>query len=524
MILQVNLNLVIRITILSCLILSACRQQGAAQAVVNPTAATESATVQMRDAILYRGDTGRTGSFNLQPMEAPVEVQWQREVGASAHGGPLLWEDTLLVPTVAGRFVALDASSGEEKWTFEASGDLFSSPAVLDQVVYIGNENGNLYALDPGTGMESWSLELGSGIWTAPLVVDETVYVGSQSGTVSAVNTETHQIRWEFKTGGWVMSPAAWEDGVVFVSGGAKLYALEAATGAVIWEKAIGEFWGPHAVASGVIYAGNQDRSFYALDAGTGATLWSFATGDDGWSAPAITDDSVFFGNRLSQLFALDARTGELRWTFEAEDWTTTDPVVTDGVVYLAVGNHDRRDGPRPLYAIDSKTGEELWRFEADGRLLTAPAPGSQILYFVSFPGTVYALTPAKIEAIQYRGDPGRSGVYDEPAPDAFTGVKWQRSFDEDAYFPMYANETLYIGTASGKLLALDPESGDERWSYSTGNGPILAVAVAGDLVYFGAGDHGFYAVDTQDGELAWSFETDGSVWSSSPLLIGSRA
>ena len=48
MILQVNLNLVIRITILSCLILSACRQEGATQAVVNPTAATESATVQMR--------------------------------------------------------------------------------------------------------------------------------------------------------------------------------------------------------------------------------------------------------------------------------------------------------------------------------------------------------------------------------------------------------------------------------------------------------------------------------------------
>src|SRR5690349_3928012 len=91
-------------------------------------------------------------------------------------------------------------------------------------------------------------------------------------------------------------------------------------------------------------------------------------------------------------------------------------------------------------------------------------------------------------DAILYRGDPGRSGVYDEPAPGAFAGVKWQRSFDEDAYFPMYANETLYIGTASGKLLALDPESGDERWSYSTRKGPILAVAVAGDQVYFGAG------------------------------------
>ena len=141
-----------------------------------------------------------------------------------------------------------------------------------------------------------------------------------------------------------------------------------------------------------MIYVGNEDDSFYALNAETGDVIWSFDADDDGWSAPAVAEGTVFFGNRRSQLFALDTQTGELLWTFEAEDWTTTDPVTVSGVVYLAVGNHDNRESPRPLYAIDSQTGEELWRFQANGRLLTPPAVGDRTLFIVSFPGTVYAL------------------------------------------------------------------------------------------------------------------------------------
>jgi len=126
-------------------------------------------------------------------------------------------------------------------------------------------------------------------------------------------------------------------------------------------------------------------------------------------------------------------------------------------------------------------------------------------------------------DGILYRGDAGRRGISYEPAVRSLGGVKWQKSFDEDAYFPMFADDTLYIGTASGKLLALDPDSGEERWSFAAESGPILAVAVADGLIYFGAGENGFYAVEAQTGTLAWSFETDSSIWSSSPLIMDGR-
>jgi len=126
-------------------------------------------------------------------------------------------------------------------------------------------------------------------------------------------------------------------------------------------------------------------------------------------------------------------------------------------------------------------------------------------------------------DGILYRGDAGRRGISYEPAVRSLSGVKWQKSFDEDAYFPVFAGDTLYIGTASGKLLALDPDSGEARWVFAAETGPILAVALSDGLIYFGGGDKSFYAVEAQTGTLAWSFETDSSVWSSSPLIMDGR-
>jgi eukaryotic-like serine/threonine-protein kinase len=131
--------------------------------------------------------------------------------------------------------------------------------------------------------------------------------------------------------------------------------------------------------------------------------------------------------------------------------------------------------------------------------------------------------TVAVENSVLYRQDIGRRGVYYQPAIRNLGGVIWQRDFDEDAYFPVYANGTLYIGTSSGKLLALDPDSGDERWSFAAESGPILAVAVSQGLIYFGAGDTGFYAVEAETGTLSWAFEADSSVWSGSPLIMAER-
>ncbi len=95
---------------------------------------------------------------------------------------------------------------------------------------------------------------------------------------------------------------------------------------------------------------------------------------------------------------------------------------------------------------------------------------------------------------------------------------------------PIFANETLYIGTPFYRILALDPATGAERWSFDTKSTlkaltqPALknrGVAywqakdpVAGEacqkIVYIGTMDAQLFAVDADNGKPCTGFGTDG--------------
>ncbi|MGB7244466.1 MAG: PQQ-binding-like beta-propeller repeat protein [Sulfitobacter sp.] len=66
------------------------------------------------------------------------------------------------------------------------------------------------------------------------------------------------------------------------------------------------------------------------------------------------------------------------------------------------------------------------------------------------------------------------------------------------------ANGTVYVSLGYGSLVALDAESGAEKWRQqldATGSG---TPTVLGDLVYVTAGDNTGWAVNTSNGRVAW--------------------
>ena len=77
--------------------------------------------------------------------------------------------------------------------------------------------------------------------------------------------------------------------------------ALNAFTGKPIWQTAdptAGAIdMGSVSVANGVMYAGSQSGSMYALDAATGKILWSFASGGTVLDGPSIVDGTVYWGS-----------------------------------------------------------------------------------------------------------------------------------------------------------------------------------------------------------------------------------
>jgi eukaryotic-like serine/threonine-protein kinase len=98
---------------------------------------------------------------------------------------------------------------------------------------------------------------------------------------------EFGDLLWEVRMGDLSSTPA--------VDGGDawSLYAIEAATGRVLWKYKFGGIVGTASVANGVVYAQSQDRNLYAVDASTGQGLWSVTTLGAS-AAPTIADGVVY--------------------------------------------------------------------------------------------------------------------------------------------------------------------------------------------------------------------------------------
>src|SRR6202142_2445525 len=137
-------------------------------------------------------------------------------------------------------------------------------------------------------------------------------------------------------------------------------------------------------VKDGVMYVTTGNDDVFALDARTGALIWEHRSGIDqnistvccGWDnrGVALGEGKVFLGYLDGTFVALDAETGKLLWQTRIGQWQegytiTSAPLYYKGVVYTGVSGGDM--GARgKVTALDGKTGKELWHF------WTAAGPG----------------------------------------------------------------------------------------------------------------------------------------------------
>ena len=139
-------------------------------------------------------------------------------------------------------------------------------------------------------------------------------------------------------------------------------------------------------VKNGVMYVTSGNDDVFALDARTGALIWEHKSGLDqnittvccGWDnrGVALGENKVFLGQLDGTFVALDAETGKLLWQTEVGKWQdgytiTTAPTYYKGTVYTGVSGGDRSARGK-LTALDAKTGKEKWHF------WTAAGPGER--------------------------------------------------------------------------------------------------------------------------------------------------
>jgi quinohemoprotein ethanol dehydrogenase len=137
-------------------------------------------------------------------------------------------------------------------------------------------------------------------------------------------------------------------------------------------------------VKDGIMYVVTGNDDVFALNAKTGEILWERWSGIDqkisticcGWvnRGLAMGEGLLFLGQFDANVVALDIKTGKEVWKTPIEEWQngygiTSAPLYFDGMVYSGITGGEFGVRGR-LTALDAKTGKILWRW------YTLPGPG----------------------------------------------------------------------------------------------------------------------------------------------------
>ena len=284
----------------------------------------------------------------------------------------------------------------------------------------------------------------------APIVVNHTVYLSETEGNLVALDLGSGEVRWRTPLGDFG-SPAtgpAYENGTLyaaFVTRGRRavtMYAVEEATGAVLWEHQVpadnwGAFTNPVVAAGAVYWSDSMGGHVFATDAATGAGLWSYRMTDYVFAGPTYGRGAAYVGDNRGTLAALDALTGETWWTRSLGSSIWGAPTFSAGVVYAGTMSGS-------VHALDARTGGTLWTATGLGSVRRSPLlAGGFVLVAANVNGSYGGVLAL---------DPATGGiVWSSTAPGQFSGSL------------AYNNGTVFAANMQGSLHAWDAATGGVR-------------------------------------------------------------
>jgi len=314
--------------------------------------------------------------YALNALTGQIKWQYNGTSGFS-YAGPCYANGKVYAGSIDSYLYCMDSLNGNVNWRFLAGNTGIESDPVYDNgSIYFGSNDDYLYSLNANTGTMNWRFLTGANVSTSPVVHNGVVFFGSSDSKVYAVNTSTGQLIWSYQTGAMInQSGPAIANGLLYVgSRDGYLYALDVNTGALVWRYAVNnislEMSSPTVVNNIVYIAGWHDiivgtsnkGSVYAINASTGQLVWEKYQNTGFGSSPIVADGKLFITNESGDLLAMDAITGTQLWTRTILS-NGASPAVMNGIVYVGGG------GTNYFYAIDAITGIDIWRFSISNSL-----------------------------------------------------------------------------------------------------------------------------------------------------------
>jgi len=247
------------------------------------------------------------GTGNNYSVPADVEACQNADPTANCAAANDFFDTALALDLKTGRVKWANKLQGFDTWTvacilpgggqnpncpvpsspdFDLGG---AGPNLVGNIVGFGQKSGIYWALNPDNGKIVWSTPVGpgsslGGIEWGTATDGKRIYVaiGNKDHLPYTLVPSGEQITW----GSWS--------------------ALDVATGKILWQTADPTPGttdrGSVSVANGVLYAGSDAGHMYALEAATGNVLWSFQSGGTVIDGPSIVDGVLFWASGYGRI------------------------------------------------------------------------------------------------------------------------------------------------------------------------------------------------------------------------------
>lgn len=244
------------------------------------------------------------------------------------------------------------------------------------------------------------------------------------------------------------------------------------------------------------------ETQLVGFDPETGEERWLAGESDRRMSPPATDGNRAYAVSDGGSVLAVNGSDGAIEWTARIPTMdrgnsraVTFPPLITGDLLVVPTTGDD--DGPHSLTAFSREGGEERFSYELPAPIVGEPAADAA--------GVTVPLHDGRVVRVDTAGE-----------------AQWTM---ETVYHPSgvdLADGTAYLATPEERVVAVDAETGRERWHAPLENTVVTPPRVLDGTLYVGGADFYVYAFDPESGERLWRAETTNAV-TSGPVLHDGR-
>lgn len=304
---------------------------------------------------------------------------WERQFEAvnakndkhAVGGGLAIADDRLIVTSGFGFIEAMSLTDGSQLWHRRVENPMSGSPAILGNRAFVTSSNNEFYAVDVATG------EI---VWNDQAIAESARVLSSPS-------------------------PAATNDILAVPYSSGELIAYLPANGRRLWQdtlttvgrytplSAINDIAGRPSIQDGVVYAASHSGVLAAIDARSGARIWEAAFGSR--LGPVISGDFLFIVGTGGKVACFNKIDGKLIWVRDLPEFRNPDqkknrivwtgPLIASNRLVVASSEGD-------VIALSPQNGETVAELEVGQPVYIEPIAAAGKIFVLGDKGSLIAI------------------------------------------------------------------------------------------------------------------------------------